>query len=70
MPREVKINLVVSMRTPRVPSFILRAGSAEKFDIADLRDEELTAIGEAWTADLVAHAQLRRDGKTDDAEGQ
>ncbi len=60
MSKDVTISLRANL--PNLPNFI-RFGSGEAAgacDVAELTDDELQAIGEAWTRALIEHAQKRR----------
>jgi hypothetical protein len=58
------ISVKTSVKVPMPPNYILHAEMENhKFDVADLSDEDLQAIGEAWTKQLIEHARKRRKEK-------
>ncbi len=58
----IPMKLDVTVNLPMLPNFI-RWGSGSAVtscDVADLTDDQLTALGAAWTEALLKHAQKRR----------
>jgi hypothetical protein len=49
----------ITVQLPGVINF-LKADNEVLLDIADLTDEELRAVGHAWTEKLIMHAVWRR----------
>ena len=47
------------IKIPSVPDFILTA-DGESIPIADLSEEDLIAVAQAWTRELLIKAQNRR----------
>jgi len=61
MPDQTAVEVKAMARIPRLPNFIFYPTlNNAKIDVADMDDADLSAIGEAWKAALVAHAQERR----------
>ena len=64
------ITHAIELAVPSVPNYIMVKSAPRpreqgfnelaKFDIADLSDEQLNAIADAWRADLLASAARRR----------
>lgn len=63
MPDTIGINVERDFDIPRVPNFLIasRRGDA-KISIADVSEEQLKALGEAWTLRLINRArEIRTD---------
>lgn len=54
-----RITVTATVTLPRPPNF-LRYGDEQSIDVADITDESLQQIGEAWTKALLEHAEKRR----------
>lgn len=64
------VEIVRKLSTPRVPNFITFAQGpsrrsegfkeADKVSVADLTNDQLMAIGEEWTSNLIARAAAIR----------
>lgn len=52
----------IKVETPRVPNFLLFADMDGKISIADVPDDQLEEIADAWKEALLERAdQIRRD---------
>lgn len=58
----------ITFRVPRIPNYILGQLEADKRSIADFTDEQLEAIGDAWTVQLIAKAHRKRREERVDVE--
>lgn len=54
----------VKIQTPQTPNFILTEELDQPIPIAEFSDQELRAIGDAWTQDLIRKARTRRKTHT------
>jgi hypothetical protein len=50
----------VKIKTPRVPSYLQSNPEGMTFHVSDISDDDLRKIGEAWTVELIKHAQFCR----------
>ena len=58
--KRVSITTAATVEVPRVPNYLI-INSERKISIADVHDDELRYIGQAWTEALIARAvELRR----------
>lgn len=60
------IHTRTEVKLPQVPNFLI-CENGDKLHIADVQDDDLRAIGEAWTVELLATAEKRRAARA--AEG-
>lgn len=53
--------VALKIKTPRVPSYVFIEGlhDGAKIGVEHLTDEQLRAVGAAFTDDLIAHAHRR-----------
>lgn len=59
----MEITTKVKLRVPKVPNFIMCEVGDGKVSVADLTDEQLSQIGEAWTARLMERAAEVRQSR-------
>lgn len=66
-----KITVKAEIEIPRLPNYVKLAGFGDdtKLDVADISDESLASLGEAWTAALLVHARERRALRARSGEG-
>lgn len=60
----------VRIKVPSTPNFILSDELKQPIPIGDFTDQELRAIGEQWTADLIKKARARRGLKQESPEDE
>lgn len=56
----VKITAELIVKLPMLPDFLRRGDDLGSIDIAELSDDMLRRVGEAWTTALLNHANQRR----------
>lgn len=66
MPKDKPLMVVTvsaEAQLPMLPNFILFPSSGAKIDVANIVDEDLAKIGQAWSSALVLHAKQRRKNR-------
>ena len=67
----VKVKTEAEIHLPAMPNFLSYGDASEtgkhrRIDVADIDDSGLNAIGEEWTAALLAHAKRRRAARLEE----
>lgn len=62
-------NVTLKMLTPSLPAFIQLGGAEDDavIDIANIPVDQLKALGEEWTEDLIRHAKERAEAMHNEA---
>jgi len=56
---KTKVNITIGI--PQVPNFLFREGDRSKsFSVAEVSNDDLKKLGEAWTEELIANAERKR----------
>ncbi len=69
-PSTITITTGLDVHMPRPPNFLRALCSDHPVDVADVDDESLRVIGEAWAEALILHARKRRENRTEDQKGR
>lgn len=64
MKKMIDVKMILKIKCPSVPNFILLDPSETPISIKEFNDSELKQIGDMWTKELIKKAKNISSGKT------